>query len=238
MESSEGGYRYGVKILDLFCKAGGCSVGYHRAGFEVEGVDIEPQPNYPFKFTQMDALEYLDTQDLSRFDAIHASPPCQKFSRMQSLGIARNGSYKEHADLVEPVRKRFDRIGKPYVIENVIGAPLHNSVILCGSMFGLKVYRHRQFEANFFMWEPPHLPHDDKTPSAGNGISPKGFISICGTGGVKGMNAKEIVDYWSMAMGIDWMNRAELAQAIPPAYTEWIGKQLIEQIMKEVTESA
>jgi DNA (cytosine-5)-methyltransferase 1 len=218
-----------MRILDLFCKAGGCSMGYHRSGFEVEGVDIEPQPNYPFKFTQMDAIEFLKTQDLSRFDAIHASPPCQKFSRMQSLGIARNGSYKEHLDLVEPTRYEIilRAPGKPFVIENVVGAPLREYIELCGSMFGIKVYRHRLFEANFFMWQPDHFPHDDTTPSAGNGISPKGFISVCGTGGVKGMKAQEIVDYWRMAMGIDWMNRAELAQAIPPAYTEYIGRQLI-----------
>lgn len=205
-------------------------MGYHRAGFEVEGVDIQPQPNYPFKFTQMDALEYLQTQDLSRFDVIHASPPCQRYSGLQLLAVARNGQYKEHDDLVEPVRKLLQETGKPYVIENVVGAPLENSFTLCGSMFGLKTYRHRQFESNVFMMEPLHEPHRDKTPPAGNGISPKGFISICGTGGVRGMKAKEIVDYWSMAMGIDWMNRAELAQAIPPAYTEYIGRQLIGHI--------
>lgn len=219
-------------LLDLYCKAGGCSVGYHRAGFEVVGVDIEPQPNYPYQFIQMDALEFLKTQDLSRFDVIHASPPCQKFSRVQSLGIARNGSYKEHPDLIEPTRELLLQIGKPYVIENVVGAPLINPIVLCGSMFkGLKVYRHRQFESNMQLYAPEHKPHNDQTPSAGNGISPKGFISVCGTGGVKGMNAKEIVEYWSMAMGIDWMNRKEMAQAIPPAYTEWIGRQLAMQLM-------
>jgi DNA (cytosine-5)-methyltransferase 1 len=217
-----------MRVLDLFCKGGGCSVGYHRAGFEVEGVDIELQPHYPFKFQQMDALEFLDTQDLSRFDLIHASPPCQKFSQLQYLGAARNGSYKEHVDLVQPIRERLKRIGKPYVIENVVGAPLLNSVVLCGSMFGLKVYRHRCFETSMFLWAPEHVPHDDKTPSAGQGISPKGFISVCGTGGVRGFNKdRPVLDYWKMAMGIDWMDRAELAQAIPPAYTEWIGQQIL-----------
>lgn len=218
------------KLLDLFCKAGGCSVGYHRAGFDVEGVDIEHQPNYPFAFTKMDALEYLDTMDLSKFDVIHASPPCQKYSGMQLLSAARNGSYKEHLDLVEPVRIRLKKIGKPYVIENVVGAPLENSFILCGSMFGLKVYRHRQFESSEFIWQPDHIPHNDTTPPAGNGISPKGFISVCGTGGVRGMKANEILQYWRMAMGIDWMNRAELSQAIPPTFTEYIGRQLFDNI--------
>lgn len=221
-----------LRLLDLFCKAGGCSVGYHRAGFEVEGVDIEPQPNYPYAFHQMDALEFLRTQDLSRFDVIHASPPCQKFSKIQSLGIARNGSYKEHPDLITPTRELLLEIGKPYVIENVIGAPLNNPVVLCGSMFkGLRVYRHRQFESNMTLYAPEHKPHNDQTPSAGNGVSPKGFISICGSGGVKGMNAQEIIEYWSIAMGIDWMTRKEMAQAIPPAFTEWIGRQLAMQLM-------
>lgn len=221
-----------MRLLDLYCKAGGCSVGYHRAGFEVEGVDIEPQPNYPYQFHQVDALEFLKVQDLSRFDVIHASPPCQKFSRVQSLGIARNGGYREHLDLIEPTRVLLLKTGKPYVIENVIGAPLNNAIVLCGSMFkGLRVYRHRQFESNMPLYAPEHRPHHDRTPSAGNGISPKGFISVCGTGGVKGMNAQEIIDYWSMAMGIDWMNRKELAQAIPPAYTEWIGRQLAMMLM-------
>lgn len=219
------------KLLDLYCGAGGCSVGYHRAGFEVVGVDIEPQPNYPFEFIQMDAIEFLKTQDLSEFHVIHASPPCQKFSRVQHLGKARNGSYKEHPDLLTPTRELLKATGKPYVIENVMGAPLINPIVLCGSMFkGLKVYRHRQFESNVPLYAPEHRPHNDKTPSAGNGPSPKGFISVCGTGGVRGMNSKQILEYWSMAMGIDWMTRRELAQAIPPAYTEWVGRQLIMQL--------
>jgi DNA (cytosine-5)-methyltransferase 1 len=175
----------------------------------------------------MDALKFLDTQDLSEFDAVHASPPCQKFSRVQALGKARNGGYNEHPDLVGPTRERLLQIGKPYVIENVVGAPLINPITLCGKTFDLKVYRHRIFESNVELTAPTHIPHDDSTPSAGNGVSPKGFISVCGTGGVRGMTSKQIIEYWSYAMGIDWMTRKELAQAVPPAYTEWIGKQLI-----------
>jgi len=217
-------------------------MGYHRAGFEVVGVDIEPQPNYPFEFIQGDAIETLksmlrnDNQIAGHtFDAIHASPPCQRYSGIQGLAVARNGAYKEHADLVGPTRALLQATGLPYVIENVVGAPLNNPITLCGSMFGLKVYRHRLFESNMYLFEQEHEPHDDQTPSAGNGISPKGFISICGTGGVRGMKAKEILEYWRMAMGIDWMNRAELAQAIPPAFTEFIGQQLMEQLSRKVS---
>lgn len=215
-----------MRLLDLFCCAGGASMGYHRAGFEVVGVDINPQPNYPFEFHRGDAIQFLRLNHRS-FDAFAASPPCQKFSRMQSLGKARNGDYPEHEDFVGITRQTFATLGKPYVIENVVGAPLLNPIILCGSMFGLKTYRHRLFESNFPIEAPAHEPHRDKTPSAGNGVSPKGFISICGSGGVRGMKSKEILEYWSMAMGIDWMTRKELAQAIPPAYTEFIGKQLM-----------
>jgi DNA (cytosine-5)-methyltransferase 1 len=223
-----------MRLLDLFCGAGGAGVGYHRAGFEVVGVDIKSQPHYPFEFHQADALEYL-AEHGHEFDAIHASPPCQRYSRIQSLGKARNGTYPDHVDLVEPTRELLQKIGLPYVIENVVGAPLIDPITLCGSQFPpLKVYRHRLFETSFPCAAPPHYPHRDRTPSAGNGASPKGFISVCGTGGVKGMNAQEIVDYWSTAMGIGWMARAELAQSIPPAYTEFIGRQLLRQLTERV----
>lgn len=215
------------RLLDLFCGAGGAAMGYHRAGFEVVGVDINPQKNYPFQFVQADALAYL-TEYGHCFDAIHASPPCQAFTRVQALGRARNGGYREHPDLIGPTRALLRMTGKPYIVENVPGAPLICPATLCGSMFpNLRVYRHRLFESSFRLTVSEHRPHRDRTPSAGNGVSPKGFISVCGSGGVRGMTAPEILSYWSMAMGIDWMTRAELAQAIPPAYTEWIGLQLI-----------
>ena len=212
-------------------------MGYSRAGFEVVGVDINPQPRYPFAFHQGDALEYARLHG-HEFDAIHASPPCQRASRLRSLGMARNGSYPEHPELIGPTREIFQSLGLPYVIENVVGAPLINPITLCGSQFGLKVYRHRLFESNVPLAAPHHEPHRDRTPGAGNGKSPKGFISVCGSGGVKGMNAREIVDYWSMAMGIDWMTRKELAQSIPPAFTEFIGRQLMEQLTADARRSA
>jgi len=224
------------RLLDLFCRAAGAGMGYYRAGFDVTGIDIEAQPNHPgvglygmegMQFIQADALEYL-RECGQCFDAIHASPPCQGFTQVAALGKARNGSYREHQNLIDPVRELLIKIGKPYIIENVPGAPLHNPAMLCGSMFpALRVYRHRLFETNWNLVAPPHVPHRDKTPSAGNGVSPKGYISVCGTGGVRGMVEPDITRYWQMAMGIDWMGRDDLAQAIPPAYTELIGKQLI-----------
>lgn len=220
-----------MRLLDLYCKAGGAAVGYHRVGFEVVGVDNQPQTNFPFEFIQADALEYVAAHG-NEFDVIHASPPCQKYTNMRHLGKARNNGYSdEHPDLISRTRDAIVPLKKPYVIENVYGARklLLDPIVLCGKHFGLKVYRHRCFEVSLNISAPPHESHRDSTPSAGNGISPKGFISVAGTGGVRGMNSKEIVAYWSMAMGIDWMTRAELAEAIPPSYTEYIGRQLLEK---------
>ena len=223
-----------MKILDLFCKAGGAGMGYKLAGFnEIVGVDIEPQPNYPFEFVCMDALEFLKTQDLTTFDAIHASPPYQAHSKCKTLSIARNkGQYGEHEDFIGRTRELLEQIGKPYIIENVEGAPLINPISLYGSQFeNLYTQRRRLFESNIKLTPPEKKMQRHKTPTAGNGIGEDGFISICGSGGVRGMNAKQIVLYWGFALGgIDWMTRAELAEAIPPKYTEFLGKQLIEHI--------
>lgn len=237
-------------LLDLFCGAGGAAMGYYRAGFDVVGVDIKPQPHYPFTFIQGDALDamrrLLDGErigklgmaghnwfGLKNISAVHASPPCQFGTGVQALGIARNGSYPEHVNLIPQTRELLEEAGLPYVIENVGGARrnLRSPIMLCGKYFGLHVYRHRYFECVPFLLMPAHIAHKDQTPSAGNGISQKGFISICGTGGVKGMKAHEIVEYWQWAIGIDWTDdRHELAEAIPPAYTEFIGRQLMEVI--------
>ena len=215
------------RVLDLFCGGGGCGMGYQRAGFEVVGVDIARQPHYPFEFVQADAIEYVRVHG-REFDLIHASPPCQLYSVTASLS---NGN---HPDLVGPTRDALLAVGKPYVIENVEGAPLDNPLTLCGTMFGLQVLRHRLFE----IWPNPiwFLPYTCKhdgistgnrhyrngytdTPSLEDGFK---FVTVVGS--------NYLADEGRMAMGIDWMPKSKLSQAIPPAYTEWIGKQLLEML--------
>lgn len=202
-----------MRIADLFCGAGGASMGYHRAGFEVVGVDINPQPRYVGdEFHQADAMTF----DLSGFDAIHASPPCQAFSAMSAC---RPGLSAEYPDLVGPIRERLQAAGVPWVIENVPGAPLSDPIILCGHMFGLRLYRHRLFELSGFKVEvPDHPAHVTPTSKAGH-WRPGTIISVAG-------HCAPIAEARA-AMGIDWMPRAELAEAIPPAYTEHIGHQLM-----------
>lgn len=207
------------RLLDLFCGAGGCSAGYHRAGFEVVGVDHVFQARYPFEFVQADALDYLAAHG-REFDAIHASPPCQRFS--VSRHIHRSGM--RHDDLVAPVRRLLTATGRPWVMENVSGSPLRPpAVMLCGLMFGLKVLRHRWFETSFWFLGPSHPRHPkgNLTNSCqGYSTGREGFVCVAGHNFVREAGAA--------AMGIDWMStRHELAQAIPPAYTEHIGRQLM-----------
>jgi len=204
-------------------------MGYHRAGFEVVGVDINPQPHYPFEFHRGDALAALAAArrpTFGPFDVIHASPPCQRYSDL----AARNGNAAEHPDLVGVVRESLLDIMAPWVIENVEGAPLRNPVWLCGTMFpGLRVLRHRQFE----FWDgrqvetPPHRTHplcytmDKRKSNYGKGDPFRDFVHVNG-GGNAPVAAK--LD----AMGIDWpMTGREVNEAIPPAYAEWIGTQLM-----------
>jgi len=211
-------HRKKLRLLDLFCGAGGCSVGYHRAGFtEIVGVDIHPQPRYPFEFVQADALEYLAAHG-HEFDAIHASPPCQRYSVVTRA----TGNANAHPDLVDPCRSLLMKIGKPWVIENVPGAPLLNPITLCGVMFpGLRVYRHRLFESSVPLVAPPHGKHEVRSTGTQRGRKAHweagGFITITG----------DVGTYCGGAMEIDWMNGNELSQAIPPAYTECVGRQLI-----------
>jgi DNA (cytosine-5)-methyltransferase 1 len=146
-----------MRLLDLFCGAGGAGMGYHRAGFEVVGVDIKPQPRYPFEFHRADALEYLN-QHWREFDIIHASPPCQFYSRATKM----NGTKHNHPDLLQPTIDALDATGKPYIVENVPGAPMKNYLMLCGTMFGLRVFRHRLFVTSpQIMFSPFSCNHHD-----------------------------------------------------------------------------
>jgi DNA (cytosine-5)-methyltransferase 1 len=202
------------RLLDLFSGAGGAAVGYHRAGFEVVGVDINPQPNYPYEFHQADALTY----PLDGFDAIHASPPCQAFTAYRRRG---DGVGDDYPDLIDPVRQRLQATGLPYVIENVAGAPLHNPARLCGSSFGLDVQRHRYFESNVTLLAPPcdHGWQTPRFPCATNRTNLRRTVEV----GVWRIP----LAVQQQAMGIDWMTLRELSEAIPPAYTECLGAQLL-----------
>ena len=204
------------RLLDAFCGAGGCSVGYHRAGFDVVGVDNRPQKHYPFEFHLGDALEFI-AEHGHEFDVIHASPPCQAYSITKSLHD------NEHPDLVEPTRKALQMTGKPYIIENVPGAPLVNYVMLCGTMFGLQVIRHRLFEClPAILMSPRTCHHHSKT-----GKSKGEYHTLEKSGLITCVGHNFQAASGRIAMDIDWMTRDELAQAIPPAYTEWLGKQFI-----------
>lgn len=223
------------RLLDLFCGAGGCSMGYHRAGFEVTGVDLKPMPRYPFEFIQGDALEYLAAHG-HEYDVIHASPPCQAFTSMKVMHNAR-----DHHDLLTPTRALLESAGRPWVIENVVGAPIHHGIMLCGSMFGLgvEVYdgwrqlrRHRWFEASVAMLAPP-CQHSGATIGIyGDHARDRRRKPGVRERGVDFPDADKL-QLASTAMGIDWMIWKELSQAIPPAYTEYIGRQLLPVVRKD-----
>jgi DNA (cytosine-5)-methyltransferase 1 len=196
--------------IDLFCGAGGASVGLRRAGFEVIGVDIRPQPRYPFRFVQADALHA--PFDFREFDLIWASPPCQTYIR--SGMVAKDG---RHPDLIAAVRRLLKDSGRMWVIENVPGAPLRCDLELCGSMFGLGVRRHRWFEG-----EPPLSPFVPFTCDHGRPITGV-YGHPHGRAGAWRKMLPSDYKTWSREMDIDWMTTSELAEAIPPAYSEFIG---------------
>lgn len=217
-----------MRLLDLFCGAGGAAMGYHRAGFTVTGVDIEPQPHYPFEFIQRDVMEYISADGWwAGYDIVHASPPCQAFTRMRFLT-----QHKRHPDLLTPTRNAVRLAGIPFVIENVPGAPLENPIVLCGTMFGLRVLRHRLFETNpevYFL--PGQCQHIGMSTGRKN-IRPNGRLASLSDGFsyVTVTGHSFLVDDARQAMGIDWMTGKELAQAIPPAYTEWLGRRILEKL--------
>lgn len=188
------------RLLDLFCGAGGAAMGYHRAGFEVVGVDIRPQPRYPFEFHQGDAM----TWPLDGFDVVHASPPCQAYAHVTGW----RGNHGDHPDLVPGTRARLQQSGVPWVIENVPEAPIRRDLLLCGSMFGLQARRHRAFETHPVMYQL--MP-----PCQHRGLLP--FMH-------KGERA------YADALGCPWMTNVEGREAIPPAYTQYIGEQLLEHL--------
>lgn len=210
-------------MLDLFCGAGGAAMGYHRAGFSVTGVDAKPMKRFPFTFVRGDALEFVSKHG-SEFDSIHASPPCQGYSKLNGLT---NRDMSNYAKLIDETRAALMETGKPWVIENVIGAKLHNPLKLCGTMFGLKTHRHRLFETHPWpIWFPQAVCNGAKTKPAHSSARLAQYY---------GANAPMVTvaghqfsrTSGSLAMGIDWMTRDELAEAIPPAYTEYIGRWLI-----------
>lgn len=201
------------RLLDLFCGAGGASAGYASAGFDVTGADIKPQRHYPFEFILGDALMLA----LADFDAFHASPPCQRFTRFRFSQPQRDNY---HPDLIGKIRRRLEATGRPFVIENVAGAPLRSPVRVCGTSFGLGVergllWRHRYFESNCAL-NGTACKHDGRPAVMVAGHGKDGYRG-------SGLAAAEA----SAAMRIDWMNRDELAEAIPPIYAEYIGLQLI-----------
>lgn len=218
--------------LDLFCCAGGASMGLHRAGFDVTGVDIRRQPHYPFRFVQGDALR--PPFDLRRFDFIWASPPCQAHTALKTMHNA-----KEHEDLIPQTREMLQASGALYVIENVPGAPLRSPIMLCGTMFGLgipeaELRRHRNFETGPHYWSIPHPPcrHRKRTIGVyggGHGVSlhrhAKG--QPCFT-----------ADQERAAMGMEWVSVDALSQAIPPAYAECIGRAAMKIVRPELLEAA
>ncbi|WP_250000289.1 hypothetical protein [Actinoplanes sp. M2I2] len=207
-------------LLDLFCCQGGAAAGYAAAGFEVIGVDLAPQPRYPYRFVQADALTYLGdlltTGAIGAFAAVHASPPCQRKTRCQKI------QGREHPALIGPARELLQQTGLPWVIENVVpdgpdDDPLIDPIRLCGAMFGLHTYRHRLFEASFPITAPGHPPHTAPTVKMGRPIRPGDWYHAVGN--------FSNVPYVRADLGVPWMSRDGLRECIPPAYTEHIGQQ-------------
>jgi DNA (cytosine-5)-methyltransferase 1 len=215
------------RLLDLFCGAGGAGVGYQEAGFDVVGVDLRPQPRYPFPFVQADALE--SPFRLSDFDAIHASPPCQAHTTMSARWRGKGSLADERPELIGPTRAMLVASGVPYVIENVPGAVKHlrNPLRLTGEHFGLGVHRPRLFECSFFCLTPTAPPRQ-ADPVAVYGKMDGRRLWTREDGSI--LRAPKSLDPAAVAMGIDWMEWDELREAIPPAYTHYLGLRLLENL--------
>lgn len=216
--------------LDLFCCAGGAAMGLWRAGYQVVGIDIDPQPRYPFSFIQAD----VTALSFRAFDFVWASPPCQRFSDLAN----RNGNAEDWPDLIEPVRSKLIASGCLYAIENVEGAPLKPTITLCGTMFpGLRVLRHRMFETNFPVPSLPHGKHpkvhtfDKRKSHFGKTNENVDFVQVTGGGNCTLAAASD-------AMGIDWMTKGEINEAIPPAYAEYIGRAALDHIAAQTQQAA
>ena len=231
-----------MKLLDLFCGAGGAAMGYHRAGFEVVGVDNRPQPHYPFEFVLGDAIDVLHRMlagekflasdgkwyGIEDFDAIHASPPCQAYSGMRRITIARYGAAPEHPDLIDATRSVLEATGRIWVMENVQNSPLRTQIILCGAAMGLSgIARHRHFESSILLPAPPRCAHLRQPQTIGvYGQRPDGRrVSYRHHRLVRIANS--LIEAQKL-MGIDWMDWSEITQSVPPVYTEWIGNRLLE----------
>ncbi len=219
-------------LVDLCCGAGGAAIGYHKAGFDIIGVDINQQPRYPFRFIQVDVMSLDLEKEFPGAACFHASPPCQSFSI--STKRYRNAG-KVYPDILAALREKLQKAGKPFVLENVPGAPMKNRFMLCGEMFGLRVIRHRWFEVHgdVVVFAPPHVKHKGYA----TGMCDREYVvknrnfyyyTVCGNG----RRWMDTHDAWASAMGGLWyMTKYEMAQAIPPAYTEYIGRQLIWQLL-------
>lgn len=226
------------KLLDLFCGGGGCAKGYVDAGFEVVGVDIKNR-NYPFAFIQADVMELINDEEfVSQFNAIHASPPCQMYTQLKHLSGDLGKWEEDHVDLIAPVREKLKYYEKKYgiiwIMENVRNAPLINPITLKGSQFkNMFTQRPRLFESCIDLYEPDEQPRNMGTSRLGT-ISETGAVSICGNKPLQGLNEEQTKLYYMIALGGEctWMDLEELTQCVPPAYTRFLGKQLLDYLNK------
>lgn len=219
-----------IRLVDLCCKAGGCSTGYYRAAkalkrsIEIIGVDIEDQPNYPYEFVKMDAIEFFEN-NFQFFNRVHASPPCQKFSTATAVHRANGEVY---SDALYPIQKLIREYQIPAVIENVMAAPIRGDIILRGDMFDLKVLRSRKFEIHHWFMLNPFIPKKIGSVKEGDFAQVVGKGQLTAPGSKKVKMEGTILEVWSKSMGIDWMTVEELREAIPPAYTEFIGSEFLQ----------